>query len=106
MPRGVLDEKIQHTPFWRDIWLDQGCESQIHVIENIAQSLGKDQRQYKVLVLGSIPGPADGTGCIPDPGFERFVIFVIFGHLIFVLPLFPDAPIYTNKQPRIRLTGY
>jgi hypothetical protein len=76
------------------------------IIENITQSFGEYQRQNEVLVLGCVFSSSHGTGHIPDPGFERFVISVIFGHLIFVLPLLPDIQLYAYKQPRNKLTRY
>jgi len=52
------------------------------VIEDIAQALGEDEREDVVLELGRILRAANGTGCIPDPGFEGFVVTV--GHSCFL----------------------
>ena len=48
------------------------------VIEDIAQALGEDEREDVVLELGRILRAANGTGGVPDPGFEGFVVTV--GH--------------------------
>ena len=46
------------------------------VIENIAEALGEDEREYIVLELGRILRAANGTCGVPDPGFEGFVITI------------------------------
>jgi len=50
------------------------------VIEHIAQALGEDEREDEFLVFRRILGSPDGTGGIPDPGFERFAVQIIRGH--------------------------
>jgi hypothetical protein len=58
------------------------------VVEDVAQALGEDEREDVVLVLGRILGPADGTGRIPDPGFEGFAAAVKVCHRCPVLLFF------------------
>ena len=53
------------------------CDAVQFVIEYITQALGKDERQDEVLVLGCILGPANGTGRIPDPGLDGFILLVV-----------------------------
>ena len=50
------------------------------VIEDVAQALGKDEREDIVLVFWRVLGPADGAGSIPYPGFEGFVFGNRFSH--------------------------
>jgi hypothetical protein len=40
------------------------------VVEDVAEALGEDEREDELLVLGRILRAADGTGGIPNPGFE------------------------------------
>jgi hypothetical protein len=42
------------------------------VIEDIAETLGEDEREDVVLVFRCVLGSADGAGGVPDPGFEGF----------------------------------
>ena len=48
------------------------------VIEDIAEALGKDEREDVVFELGRILRAANGAGSVPDPRFEGFVVTV--GH--------------------------
>ena len=50
------------------------------VIEDIAEALGENERKDVVLELGRILRAANGTGGIPDPGFERFAVTVLACH--------------------------
>ena len=45
------------------------------IVEHITQPLGEDQRQDVVLVFRRILGAADRAGRIPDPAFQRFVLW-------------------------------
>ena len=50
------------------------------VIEHVAEALGEDEREDELLVFRRVLGAADGTGGVPDPGFERFVAILTVGH--------------------------
>ncbi len=70
-----LDELEGHLPR-ADL-----CGNAIHfVVEDVAETLGEDERENIVLVFRRILGPADRAGGIPYPGFERFVFGTIFSH--------------------------
>ena len=40
------------------------------IVKDIAQALREDERKNKLLVLWGVLRAADGTGSVPDPGFE------------------------------------
>lgn len=43
------------------------------VVEDIAQALSEDERENELLVFRGVFRATDGTGGIPDPGFEGFI---------------------------------
>src|SRR5262249_26746127 len=49
------------------------------VVEHIAQTLGKNQRENELLELRCILRAPDGAGGIPNPGFKRFARFFQHG---------------------------
>ena len=64
---------------------DLGGDAVQLVVENVAEALGEDQREDVVLVFRSVLGSPNGTGGIPDPGFEGFPVSVIVCHQCSVL---------------------
>ncbi len=62
------------------------------VIKDIAEALGEDERKDVVLELGCILRAPNGTGRIPNPGFQGFDIF--FRHL---------SSFYSNLARRFRI---
>ena len=77
------------------------CGNAVHfVIEDVAEALGEDERENIVLVFRRVFSPADGTGGIPYPGFERFVFGNKFSHAgIFQSNWNLSAPIGSGTFP-------
>jgi len=50
------------------------------IIEYVAEALGEDERENEILVFRCVLGAADGTGGIPDPGFEGYVVALTAFH--------------------------
>ncbi len=50
------------------------------VVEHVAEALGEDEREDELLVFRRVLRAADGTGGVPDPGFERFTVLLGLVH--------------------------
>lgn len=64
---------------------DLGGNAVQFVVENVAETLGEDERKNVVLVFRRILCATDGTCRISYPGFEGFSIAVLVSHQRFVL---------------------
>ncbi len=82
---------------------DLRCNAVQLVVEDVAETLGEDQRQDVILVFRRVLGAPNGTGGVPDPGFEGFSVTVIICHQCSVPcsyahnAAFQQAPLFARR---------